>query len=97
MSYTQESVGGFEGVPHEMKPLIQHVEKCYHYCLQLERAIGIEERDSDGGQFFPIIVCRRPLASRKLSMESTSDAQQKGLPKRYQQNTEFSLVICLCL
>ena len=67
VSYTLESIGGMEGVTQEMKPFLQHVHKCYQYCLQLERAISHQERESDGGQFFPLIVCRRPVATRKPS------------------------------
>lgn len=70
VSYTLESVGGVEGATQEMKPLLEHAQKCYQQCVHLERVMSKEELDSNEGQYFPFIVCRRPPASRKPPKES---------------------------
>ena len=65
VSYTLESVGGMDGVTQEMKPYLQHVHTAFQHCTQLERGVSHQERECTGSQFFPLIVCRRPVASRK--------------------------------
>ena len=65
MSYTLESVGGIEGATHDMKPLLEHAQNLYKHCVRLERVVNKEESNSNGGQYFPLIVCFKPPASRK--------------------------------
>lgn len=82
VSYTLESVGGVEGATQEMKPLLEHAQKCYQQCVHLERLISKEELDSNGGQYFPFIVCRRPPASRKPPKESNVHSEDHNSTRR---------------
>ena len=66
MSYTLESVGGLEGATQDMRPLLEHAQNCYKQCVHLERVIRKEESNSNGGQYFPFTICRKPPVSRKL-------------------------------
>lgn len=65
VSYTLESVGGIEGATHDMKPLLEHAQNLYKQCVHLERVMNKEESNSNGGQYFPFIVCRKPPPTRK--------------------------------
>ena len=65
VSYTLESVGGIEGATHDMKPLLEHAQNLYKQCVHLERVMNKEESNSNGGQYFPFIVCRKPPTSRE--------------------------------
>ncbi|EDO34707.1 predicted protein [Nematostella vectensis] len=76
VSYTLESVGGIEGVPVEMRKLIQHVKAAYQQCVRLERIIMQEEKESNGNQYFPFIVGRRPPAWKNSSGKSEKQDQQ---------------------
>jgi len=66
VSYTLESVGGIEGATHNMKPLLEHAQNLYKQCVHLERVMNKEESNSNEGQYFPFIVCRKPPASRTV-------------------------------
>lgn len=81
MSYTLESVGGIEGATHDMKPLLEHAQNCYKQCVHLERVINKEESNSNGGQYFPFIVCRKPPALRRPP--KGSDVHTEARKSRY--------------
>ena len=81
VSYTLESVGGIEGATHDMKPLLEHAQKLYKQCVHLERVIDKEESNSNGGQYFPFIVCRKPPPSR--TMPKGSDVHAGARNSRY--------------
>ena len=67
VSYTLESMGGKDGIPNDMRSSIEHLHSAYEQCLHLERVLTTAEEECLGAQFFPIIVCRRPLSSKTAS------------------------------
>ena len=67
VSYTLESMGGKDGIPNGMRSSIEHLHSAYEQCLHLERVLTTAEEGCQGAQFFPIIVCRRPLSSKTAS------------------------------
>ena len=67
VSYTLESIGGLDGVPKDMRPSLEHLHSSYQQCVQLERVLSVTEGDVEGAEYFPVIVCRRPLSSRRTS------------------------------
>lgn len=78
MSYTLESVGGLEGATHDMRPLLEHAQNCYKQCTHLERVINKEESSSNGAQYFPFIVCRKPPVTRKPLKGSDAHADPQN-------------------
>ena len=67
VSYTLESMGGKDGIPNDMRSSIEHLHSAYEQCLHLEHVLSTAEEGCQGAQFFPIIVCRRPLSSKTTS------------------------------
>ena len=83
VSYTLESVGGLDGVTQDMKPLLEHAQRCYQQCVHLERIINKEESESNGGQYFPFIVCRKPPGSRNKPLSKGTDIHTQAHSPRY--------------
>ena len=81
VSYTLESVGGIEGATHNMKPLLEHAQNLYKQCVHLERVMNREEANSNEGQYFPFIVCRKPPASR--TVPKGGDVHNEAQNSRY--------------
>lgn len=72
VSYTLESMGGKDGVPNDMRSPVEHLHSAYEQCVRLERVLTTAEEECQGAQFFPIIVCRRPLSSKTTSAHPPS-------------------------
>lgn len=52
-----------------MRSTIEHFYSAYAQCLQLDRVLTSAQEECNGtAQFFPIIVCRRPSLSNKVSL-----------------------------
>lgn len=83
VSYTLESVGGIEGATHDMKPLLEHAQNLYKQCVHLERVMNKEESNSNGGQYFPFIVCRKPPPTRKPPKGSDVETEAPNSRYRY--------------
>ena len=65
-------MGGKDGIPNDMKSSVEHLHSAYEQCLHLEHLLTKAEEECEGAQFFPNIVCRRPLSSKALSQRCTS-------------------------
>lgn len=60
-------MGGKDGIPVDMRSSLEHLHSAYEQCVHLERVLTTAEEQCDGAQFFPIIVCRRPLSLKATS------------------------------
>ena len=78
VSYTLESMGGKDGIPNDMRSSVEHLHSAYEQCIHLERVLTTAEEECQGAQFFPIIVCRRPLSSKTTSAHPPSQRQTNG-------------------
>ncbi|XP_028397871.1 serine/threonine-protein kinase PLK4-like [Dendronephthya gigantea] len=64
VSYTLESIGGKDGIPHDMRSSVEHMQSVYEQCLHLDRVLTAAEEECQEAQFFPVILCRRAVSSQ---------------------------------
>lgn len=66
-----------------MKFFLEYVQNFYKQCVYLERVMNKEELNSNGGQYFLFIVCRKLLFIRKSSKGSDVEIEVLNFRYRY--------------
>ncbi|XP_077396110.1 serine/threonine-protein kinase PLK4 [Festucalex cinctus] len=79
-SYTVKGEAGLGGLSAESRVYAKLSDEGHRVCLALEAAIEVEERNTQKGPFFPIIIGRRPVMPSSGSPLSTSLPSQPPPP-----------------